>query len=367
MSDGLLDTWPPLPPDAYLRRAPASLPFPLGDPRCTLYALGRGALYHGLRARGLEPGDEVLMPAYHHGSEVEATIRAGLVCSFYEGTERLEPDPDELESLVGPSVRALHLTHYLGFPQDAARWRGWCDERGLLLVEDAAQAWLARGADGRPVGSVGDLAVFCLYKTFGVPDGAALVSGSVQTNANGRSGLGTLVRKHAAWLAGRSGGAATLLLARRRERTYAPGKDFAVADADAGPTGTSVRLIRRLAGRDAAGARRAAYARLLDALADHVPAPFAELPSGASPFAFPVTTDRKAELLSTLARARIQALDLWSAPHPSLPADRFPAAARRRASTVGLPVHQELRASDIERIAAAAAAALSGRPSSPSP
>jgi len=366
MSDGLLDAWPSLPPSAHLRRPPASLPFPLDDPRCTLFALGRGGLYHGLRASGLEPGDEVLMPAYHHGSEVEATIRAGLVCAFYEGTEQLEPEPDELESLLGPRVRALHLTHYLGFPQDAVRWRAWCDERGLLLVEDAAQAWLARSADGRPVGSVGDLTVFCVYKTFGVPDGAALVSRGVQVDAKGRSGLGTLARKHAAWLAGRSGAAATLLLARRRDRTYVPGEDFALADADVGPAGISVRLIRRLAGRDAAGARRTAYARLLDALADHVPAPFAELLPGASPFAFPVATDRKAEILSALARARIQALDLWSVPHPSLPVDRFPAAARRRATTVGLPVHQELRASDVERIAAAAAAALNGRPSTPS-
>jgi dTDP-4-amino-4,6-dideoxygalactose transaminase len=367
MSDGLLDVWPPLPPRAHLRGPSASLPFPLDDPRCTLFALGRSGIYHGLRASGLEPGHEVLMPAYHHGSEVEATIRAGLVCSFYEGDERLEPDPEELESLLGPRVRALHLTHYLGFPQDAVRWRAWCDKRGLLLVEDAAQAWLARGADGRPVGSVGDLAVFCLYKTFGVPDGAALVSGRVQTDAKGRSELGTLAGRHAAWLAGRSGSAATLLLARRRERTYVPDEDFALADADAGPSRISVRLFRRLAGGDAAGARRAAYKRLLDALSDHVAAPFAELPSGASPFAFPVETNRKAELLAALARARIQALDLWSVPHPSLPTDRFPAAARRRASTVGLPVHQELRDSDVERIAAAAAAALSGRPSSPNP
>jgi dTDP-4-amino-4,6-dideoxygalactose transaminase len=66
-------------------------------------------------------------------------------------------------------------------------------------------------------------------------------------------------------------------------------------------------------------------------------------------------------VLSALAEQRIQALDLWSVPHPSLPAEDFPVAARRRARTVGLPVHQELSPGDIERIADAAITALSDR------
>lgn len=369
MSAGLLDVWPPLPPSAYFRRPPASLPFPLEDRRCTLYARGRSGLYHGLRALGLHPEDEVLMPAYHHGSEVEAAVRAGLGCRFYEGNERLEPDAGELERLLGPRVRALHLTHYLGFPQDAVRWRAWCDERGLLLIEDAAQAWLARDGVGRPLGSLGDLTVFCLYKSFGVPDGAAVLSRVRIDGATSRdSEFGALARRHVAWLAARSGLAATLVLARRRERPYDPESDFAVDDTTAGAAGRlSTTLIRRLVRKDAAGARRAVYARLLEALGEHVPAPFAELPSGASPFAFPVETDRKTMVLAALAQQRIHALDLWSVPHPSLPADEFPEAARRRTRAVGLPVHQELKPADVERIAAAAAAALSGRRSNQSP
>ena len=74
----------------------------------------------------------VLAPAFHHGSEIEALLRAGLECRFYEVGESLAPDPAELESLVGPRTRALLLIHYLGRPQAAARWREWCDERELL-------------------------------------------------------------------------------------------------------------------------------------------------------------------------------------------------------------------------------------------
>ncbi len=43
-------------------------------------------------------------------------------------------------------------------------------------------------------------------------------------------------------------------------------------------------------------------------------------------------------------------MDLWSTPHPLLPEGEYPSAGRRRAGTIGLPVHQELRPHDLERI-----------------
>jgi len=353
MSDGLLEAWPPLPPGAWLRRPAARLPYPLEEPSCALYSRARHGLFLGLRALGLEAGDEVLMPAYHHGSEVEAAISAGLSCVFYEGNERLEPDAEELERLAGPRTRALHLTHYLGFPQNAGRWRSWCDERGLLLVEDAAQAWLARDASG-PLGRAGDLVVFCLYKTFGIPDGATLLLRAAKApEVQDGAGLGGLARRHAAWLAARSGAVAGALAQRRGEPTpYVAEKDFALGD-PCPPSALGLKLLRRLAGQDAASARRLAFRRLISVLGELVPAPFAECPDGASPFIFPVEVDDKEALLATLADRRITALDLWSVPHPALEAARFPAAARRRERTVGLPVHQELRASDLDRVAAA--------------
>ncbi len=140
-------------------------------------------MWNGVERLGLVAGDEVLMPAYHHGSEVEAVSRRGVQCRFYEGDERLEPTEPELNALLGARTRALYLIHYQGFPQDAARWRRWCDERGLMLIEDVAQAWLAT-RDGTPVGSHGDLAFFCLYKSVGLPEGAALVMRSPPATAS---------------------------------------------------------------------------------------------------------------------------------------------------------------------------------------
>jgi len=84
-----------------------------------------------------------------------------------------------------------------------------------------------------------------------------------------------------------------------------------------------------------------------------VPAPFAALPDGASPFAFPIAVDDKQTVLARLASRGVRGLNFWSVPHPALPPASFPGAAVRRARVVGLPVHQELRPGDLARIARA--------------
>jgi dTDP-4-amino-4,6-dideoxygalactose transaminase/CelD/BcsL family acetyltransferase involved in cellulose biosynthesis len=349
-----ISAWPPLPVGAYLRKRSLGLPFPLEDPRAVLFSRARQGLWHGVQAVGLRPGDGVLAPAYHHGSEIEALLAAGLVCKFYDVTETLEPDEDELEALLTPSVRALHLTHYLGFPSDSARWRNWCDERGLLLIEDAAQSWLVTDA-GRDVGSVGDLAVFCVYKTVGVPDGAVLLCGSSPPTAGAERALelGPLARRHLAWLAGRS-----RLAARgaslRSARPYSADEDFALGDPNRGPSTAFEFLLRRVVDPSPAAARRANYQRMLEELADQALSGFDHVPDGASPFVFPLRSESKAKVLARLAGQGIHALDFWSVPHRSLPTNRFPRATALRSSIVGLPVHQELLAADVERITAAA-------------
>ena len=350
-----LSIWPPLPPDVYLRRPLQRLPFPLEEPDCRVVAWARHAVWHGVRRLGLGAGDEMLVPAWHHGSEIEALARAGVTCRFYDcAPDTAAPDSDELEHLLRPGVRALYLTHALGFPQDIGRWRAWCDARDLLLIEDAAQAWLALHA-GQPVGSTGDLAVFCLYKTFGLPEGAAMIQASppAPVGLDTRLGAVELARRHGMWLAGRSGIAYAASRPLRRPKPYDPVGDFDLRDPESAPWAHTPFVLRRISDPAAAGQRRHNYATLGAALDELVAAPFAHLAPGASPFVFPIAVEAKAGVLARLREHGIVGLDLWSLPHPSLPVERFPGAASRRATIIGLPVHQELRPVDLERIVAA--------------
>lgn len=333
------------------------MPFPLDQARCRLYALGRHALWHGVRTLALESGDEVLVPAYHHGSEVEALARAGLTCRFFAAADDLQPMEAELDALVAERTRALLLIHYLGFPQDLARWRRWCDSRGLMLIEDAAQAWLA-SSDGEPVGSAGDAAVFCLYKTVGVPDGAALVSRTPPEPrpSRGPASATRLAWRHAAWLRARVAVPSPRPVWRPPQDADMA-DDFALGDVGGAPAaGTS--LVAARVPHDLAARRRANYETLLRQFGGRVDPPFDRLPAGASPFVFPLRADDKQDLLRRLYAAGIHAFDFWSRGHPLLESSRFAGVERRRRQTVGLPVHQELRPRDLARIASVAGEAL---------
>ena len=100
--------------------------------------------------------------------------------------------------------------------------------------------------------------------------------------------------------------------------------------------------------------RRANYRLLLERLGELVAPAFRELPPGASPLQFPVVVSDKPRFLERLAAQGVEGADAWPISHPSLPTRNFPSAAALRSTLVGLPVHHELRDSDLDRVAGAA-------------
>jgi dTDP-4-amino-4,6-dideoxygalactose transaminase len=112
-------------------------------------------------------------------------------------------------------------------------------------------------------------------------------------------------------------------------------------------------LIPRVADPAVAERRRANYRVLLEELPDLVAAPFRTLPEGACPLVFPVDVPAPA-FVERLDRFGVAGGPLWPNPHPSLPVDRFPEAARLRERLVGLPVHHELSRAALDRIVDAA-------------
>jgi hypothetical protein len=356
-----LCVYPPLSPAVTRRQPGRSLPFPLEDPACRLYLEARQGLWAALKGIGLGPGDQILAPAYHHGSEIEAIVRTGATCRFYDCRGSFQPDEGELESLLGPAVRALYVIHPIGYAQDSARWRRWCDERGLLLIEDAAQSWLSE-SDGRPVGSAGDVALFCLYKAFGFADGGAVRSRAFSEPPPGDGGLGLrgTAGRLADWAGQRSCVAASLLRRRRHPPSAdeSPDLHFALTATDESATRATRALVARVADTDAPRRRRVNFARL-DMRLEGLRSPtFAEMPAGSSPLAFPIEVDDKAAFVRALELRGIVQTRMWTVPHPSLDAGAHPVAARLRRHLVGLPVHQELRPAETDRIADAVLAEL---------
>lgn len=349
--------WPTLPPSIHLKEDNAWLPFPLNQENCRIFSRARHAIWSACKALGLGSGDTVLVPAYHHGSEVEALVLAGLTVKYYEINDALEPDEVSLLPLLDENVKALYLIHYLGFPQDGAFWRKWCDDRNLLLIEDAAQAFLTT-KDDTPVGAFGHMAVFCLYKTYGIPDGGAVVSikPPQPPQLRAESGYWRMVKRHLNWIATRRGEVGFFhslvkpAIAWWKRTNDRPHAEFDMGNPDTPPSVMSSKLLPKLLCQETARKRRNNYEFLLDHLADMVPRQFAYLPEGACPFAFPLEVQDAQQFLARLRRRGILGLLFWINPHPSLPVEDFPRSRFLRERVLALPVHQELTERDMLRI-----------------
>ncbi|MET9669718.1 DegT/DnrJ/EryC1/StrS family aminotransferase [Streptomyces sp. NPDC006475] len=120
---------------------------------------GTVALFLALRALGVRPGDEVIVPAYTFVATATAVVLAGAAPVIADVTDTLHLDPSSLARLAGPRTRAVVPVHLAGAPADTEALRTAAEHHGLALVEDAAQAHGAR-RHGRPAGTLGDAACF---------------------------------------------------------------------------------------------------------------------------------------------------------------------------------------------------------------
>src|SRR2546423_1525524 len=75
---------------------------------------GRGAVVLAVKALGLKPGDEILVPAYNCGAELEALAHAGLQVVLYRVDSNTQIDLDDAQRRVTAKTRALYVIHYFG-------------------------------------------------------------------------------------------------------------------------------------------------------------------------------------------------------------------------------------------------------------
>jgi dTDP-4-amino-4,6-dideoxygalactose transaminase len=126
---------------------------------------GTDALRLALAAVGVRPGDEVVTPAFSFVASASTILMVGARPVFVD----IDPatfalDPDALERALTPRTRAIVAVHLYGHPAPIDRIAALARERGVALLEDAAQA-IGATWDGRPVGAWGDVACLSFYPT----------------------------------------------------------------------------------------------------------------------------------------------------------------------------------------------------------
>jgi dTDP-4-amino-4,6-dideoxygalactose transaminase len=135
----------------------------------TIYAVGLdsglSALELSLRAFGIGPGDEVIVPAHTFIATAAAVTFAGarpILVDVEPATYNIAVD--QLEAAVTPRTKAIIPVHLYGLPADMDPVLDTADRHNLVVIEDACQA---HGAEykGRPAGSLGHAAAFSFYPT----------------------------------------------------------------------------------------------------------------------------------------------------------------------------------------------------------
>lgn len=120
---------------------------------------GTDALELSLRGVGLRDGDEVITAPNCFVGVAGAIVRAGGVPVFVDVGPDYNIDPALIEAAVTPRTRVILPVHMTGRPADMDAIVSIARRLSLLVVEDAAQAALARYRD-RPVGVLGDVGCF---------------------------------------------------------------------------------------------------------------------------------------------------------------------------------------------------------------
>ena len=150
-----------------------------GAAHCAGVGSGFDALALGLRALGVERGDEVLVPANGTAYTWVAVASIGAVPVGVEPREATHTiDPDRLDAARTPRTRAVVPVHLYGRPADMAAILAWARDRGVRVLADAAQAHGAR-VDDAGIGALGDAVAWSFYpsKNLGAfSDGGCLTS-----------------------------------------------------------------------------------------------------------------------------------------------------------------------------------------------
>lgn len=143
----------------------------------TFYGSGKVALRDGL-AGLVDPGQNVLVPAYLPDAVVEPFTELGLEPRYYRVRPSFAPDFADLEARLDAETAAITSVNYFGFPQPGLEEvSNLTDEYDCYHVDDNAHAALSV-ADGALLGTHGDIGITSLWKVLPIPNGAVLFCNS---------------------------------------------------------------------------------------------------------------------------------------------------------------------------------------------
>jgi perosamine synthetase len=292
---------------------------------------GTAALHLAVAALGLEPGDEVLVPAYTFPATANVVVLAGATPRLVDvdpGT--MNATPEGFAAAIGPRTRAVLAVHLFGRPLDWDALRDALPDN-IALVEDAAGA-LGASYRGRPCGSLGVMGCLSFHPRKIVTTGEG---GAVTTNDDAIAATIRRLRHHGIDQADSAD----------IER---PGPNYRLADV---LCAVGIPQLRRL--RELLDERARLAAAYTERLRDVVDTPSAAEGDVHGWQAYVVQLDRCDEALRALRAQGIEAqigtyaLHLLAAYRDQ---GKFPGADRCFERALALPFHTRLTEGDLDRV-----------------
>ncbi len=383
-----IPAWPVLNPTSLFKPAGATIPFPLGCPGSSYFYVARNGIYHLMKSlvscgvgvpagskeaaqaayrRDADGGPDaqkaeplVLVPDYHHGNEIYALKAAGAKLRYYPVKKNLDVDLDAIADLcdLEPKPLALYLTHFIGWPQPIIEIQSLCNRKNLILIEDCALSFLSE-FEGRPLGTFGAYAVFCLYKTVPVPNGGVLVANNAVnpgTTAvrpcSAVSVTGPSIDLILRWIRSRNEffGRALLTAKRAIGRTLTGANvrrlpigdtGFDISNVNAGMSPICHTLLGRFGYEEIKERRRRNFRIVENLLRGNVALVDKTLNDGVCPLFFPLLVKHKQIAAASLAGRGIETVEFWNSGDPQSHQPGSSAEFLRR-HLLELPIHQDV-------------------------
>lgn len=133
-----------------------------GVRHCIALNSGTDALLFAMAALGIGRGDEVIVPTNSFVASAAAVAHLGAVPVFCDVADDQNLDPADVARRITPRTRAIMPVHLTGRVADMAAITALAARHGLLVVEDAAQAFGSM-RDGRHAGTFGDAGCFSAH------------------------------------------------------------------------------------------------------------------------------------------------------------------------------------------------------------
>ncbi len=362
------------------------LPPSLKNGKPTYYVFwARNAIYHGLRALGISPGENILVPSFHCATAVEPILRYGAKVTFYNIRRDCSPDFGDIQAKIDDKTQVILAIHYFDFPQPIRKFQEFCKDHQLYLIEDCAHV-LTGEAEGVALGSFGDISVFSWRKFLPLYDGGHLIINnpnlSIDISWEKNNLLFSLrIAKNILdqLIDGSPSKMAKVIFNlfrlpytvtrgflpknRRRLQAFAVNNydlDFDLSSVNLRMSGFSKCILRNTDIPAIVEKRRLNCNYLLKAVESlpEITPFFPHLPEGVCPWVLPVLAHGRKDFHTVLRSKGVPAVTWGGVIHPTLPLEEFPDASFLYQNLVFLPIHQSIGESEMQTMIEVLAEAL---------